>query len=155
MKVALFLSIALLAGCAATDAPAPDNANGGPYPPTHHAPPPDVSSADCPVTGSGNWQAWVNAMPGPDSTPKLIVTGDVTVPTGGYSFGWTDLRIAESYPVQVFVRLTASPPSGPATQAVTTQQARGEWPVSPPVGAVTVQCGGTTLARIAPVETAR
>jgi hypothetical protein len=41
-----------------------------------------------------------------------------------------------------------------ATQALTTQDVRGEWPVSPPVGSVTITCGGQVLARIAPVETA-
>jgi hypothetical protein len=41
-----------------------------------------------------------------------------------------------------------------ATQALTTQDVRGEWPVSPPVGSVTITCGGQPLARIAPVETA-
>ena len=93
-------------------------------------------------------------MPGPGSQPKLMISGQVTAPTGGYTFGWSGFRVAESYPVQVFVDLTATPPAGPATQAVTTQGVRGEWPLSPPVGSVTISCGGKTLARIAPVEAA-
>jgi hypothetical protein len=93
-------------------------------------------------------------MPGPGSSPKLMVSGQVTAPTGGYTFDWSGFRVAESYPVQVFVELTATPPAGMATQALTTQDVRGEWPVSPPVGSVTITCGGQPLARIAPVETA-
>jgi hypothetical protein len=116
------------------------------------APPPMATPAVCPVSSS-DWQAWVNAMPGPGSSPKLVISGQVTAPTGGYTFGWSDFRVAESYPVQVFVELTATPPAGMATQALTTQDVRGEWPVSPPVGSVTITCGGQTLARIAPVET--
>lgn len=116
------------------------------------APPPGAAVA-CP-TGTSEWHAWVNSMPGPDSSPRLIVSGRATSPTGGYRYAWTEFRVAESFPVQVFVELSATPPDGAATQAVTTQDVRGEWPLSPPVGSVTITCGGTTLARIAPVETA-
>jgi hypothetical protein len=108
----------------------------------------------CPILSSSDWQAWVNAMPGPNSQPKMIATGKVTVPTGGYAFRWGAPRVMESYPVQVSVELIPVPPSGPATQALTTQDVRGEWPMSPPVGAFTVTCGGRTLARVSPVATA-
>lgn len=93
-------------------------------------------------------------MPGPNAKPTLIVTGKVTVPTGGYRFEWRDMRVMESYPVQVAVELEAIPPAGPATQALVTHDVRGEWPMSPPVGSLTVRCGDMVLARIAPVETA-
>jgi hypothetical protein len=93
-------------------------------------------------------------MPGPNAGPTLIVTGRASVPTGGYRFAWRDMRVMESYPVQVAVDLEAIPPTEGATQAVVTHDVRGEWPMSPPVGSVTVHCGGRVLARIAPVETA-
>ena len=32
---------------------------------------------DCPITSSSDWTAWVNAMPGPNAGPRLIVTGKV------------------------------------------------------------------------------
>src|SRR5687768_13383245 len=120
------------------------------------APPPQgpVGSPECNVAGSSDWAAWINAMPGPDARPTLIVTGKVTVATGGYRFEWRDMRVMESYPVQVAVELDAIPPAGAATQAVVTHDVRGEWPISPPVGSLTVRCGDTVLARIAPVETA-
>lgn len=116
--------------------------------------PPPPGRADCPIAGSSDWAAWINAMPGPGARPTLIVTGNVTVPTGGYRIEWGDFRVAESYPVQIFGELRAIPPSGGATQVVTTHDVRGEWPVDPPVGSVTVSCGERVLARIAPVETA-
>ena len=108
----------------------------------------------CPIVSSSGWQAWVNAMPGPASRPKLIATGKVTVPTGGYAFRWGDPIVMESYPVQVSVELVPVAPSGTATQALETHEARGEWPMSPPVGSFAVTCGGKSLARISPVETA-
>jgi len=121
---------------------------------THSATPPQ-GARDCAVIGSSDWAAWVNAMPGPGARPTLIVTGKVTVPTGGYRIEWGDFRVAESYPVQVFGELRAVPPSGPATQAVTAHDVRGEWPMNEPVGSVTISCGDRVLARISPVETAR
>ena len=108
----------------------------------------------CPIVSSSDWQAWVNAMPGPASRPKLIATGKVVVPTGGYSFRWGDPRVMESYPVQVSVELIPVPPSGPASQALETHDVRGDWPMSPPVGSFAVICGDKNLARISPVETA-
>jgi hypothetical protein len=109
----------------------------------------------CPVVGSSDWRAWVNAMPGPNMQPRLIATGKVTVPTGGYTFRWGDPRVMESYPVQVSVELHPIPPAGPATQALTTHDVRGEWPMGPPVGAFTVTCGGKVLGRVSPVPTAQ
>ena len=128
-------SALLLASCAPVDA--------GPGGPTA-----------CGIAGSSGWAAWVNAMPGPNMRPTLTVTGKVTVPTGGYRFAWRDLRVMESYPVQVAAELEAIPPAGPATQAAVTHEIRGEWPIDPPVGSLTVRCGDRVLARISPVETA-
>ena len=108
----------------------------------------------CPVVSSSQWNAWVNAMPGPNAQPRLIATGKVTVPTGGYTFRWGGPRVMESYPVQVSVELIPVPPGGPATQALTTHDVRGEWPMSPPVGSLTVTCGDKVLGRVSPVETA-
>ena len=118
------------------------------------APAPPVGAMECGIIGSSDWAAWVNAMPGPNAQPKLIVTGKVTVPTGGYRFAWRDMRVMESYPVQVAVELDAIPPAGPTTQAVVTPDVRGEWAMSPPVGSLTVRCGDMVLVRISPVETA-
>lgn len=116
--------------------------------------PPPVTPAQCPITGSSDWAAWVNAMPGPRARPTLIVTGKVTVPTGGYRVEWADFRVAESYPVQIFGDLRVIPPSGGAIQVVTTHDVRGDWPTDQPVGSVTIRGGDRLLARISPVEIA-
>ena len=93
-------------------------------------------------------------MPGPGPRPNLVVSGRVTVPTGGYRPVLQMGPIAESYPVQVTVLLQPNPPAGGATQAVVTHDVRGTWPMQKPVGSVTVRCGGRTLAHISPVSTA-
>jgi hypothetical protein len=136
-RLTLVLAATLLAGCAAAPPAATNPAPG-----------------KCPLIGSSNWRAWVNAMPGPGARPTLIVTGSVTVPSGGWDFIWRDARVMESYPVQVAIGIEPLIPQGPATQAVTTREVRYEMPIEPPVASVTVRCGDAILARIAPVETA-
>lgn len=112
----------------------------------------DDRTARCPISSSSNWNAWIDAMPGTEG-PKLIVTGTVVAPTGGYTFAWRDLRRMESDPVQIVAELEALPPDGMATQALDSHDLRGEWAQSPPVGSVTITCGSRTLARISPVKT--
>ena len=142
----ILVPLMLLAACA----PPYPSPNPPPYPPG----PPAAEAPACGVIGSREWAAWVNAMPGPNARPTLIVTGKVDTPTGGYRFAWRDIRVMESYPVQVVVELEATPPSGPATQAIVTHDVRGEWPSQQPVGSLTIRCGDQVLARISPVESA-
>ena len=96
----------------------------------------------------------VDAMPGPNDNPRLIVSGKVTVPTGGYRLDLRMGAVAESYPVQVTVHLDVVPPKGVASQAVETHEVRNSWRSEQRVGSVTVRCGGRTLARLANIETA-
>ena len=118
------------------------------------SPAPPTMSQSCLATDSRDWQAWVNAMPGPDARPKLIVTGKYTAPSGGYTYRWGGLRVMESYPVQVSVQLIPIPPSGYASDALVEHEVRGEWLASPPIGSLTVTCGDMVLGRVSPVETA-
>ena len=87
-------------------------------------------------------------MPGPNASPRLIVSGSVTVPTGGYRVALRMGQVAESYPVQVTVYLDATPPTGMASQALVTHDVRGSWASEERVGSVTVRCGSRTLARM-------
>ncbi len=136
----------------APSASGPDAPVSSDVPPA--ASPPDRPSPDCPVTDSSGWRAHVDAMPGPNGNPRLVVTGRVTVPTGGYRVSLRMGQVAESYPVQVTVYLDAVPPRGMATQALVTHDVRGSWPSEERVGSVTIRCGSRSLARIDNVETA-
>ena len=118
------------------------------------APPQLAVQQACRATDSRDWQAWINAMPGPNSQPRLIVTGKYTAPSGGYSYRWDSPRVMESYPVQVAVQLIPVPPGGYASDALVEHEVRGEWPMRPPVGSVTITCGDHVLARVSPVPTA-
>ena len=137
----LFIASALsLGSCAQVPATAPQ----GP-----------LGAMECGIIGSSDWAAWVNAMPGPNARPTLIVTGKVSLPSGSSRVEWRDMRVMESYPVQIAVEIQAVEPAGAAgAPVVVTRDVRGEWPIDPPVGALTVRCGDMVLARISPVETA-
>ena len=111
------------------------------------------STGPCPVANAGGWRAWVDLMPGPDR-PRLWVTGKVSAPTGGWSFELEPGPIQESYPAVQQIILRASPPAGPATQALVTHELQDSFPYPPEIGAVTVRCGNAVLAAIRTVERA-
>lgn len=123
---------------------------GQPYQPYQPAPP------ECPITSSSGWTAWVNAMPGPNARPALVVTGKVVTVTGGYQVAFDrDLQIRKGYPPQAFVTLYVAPPeSGTGAGSPITHEVRWEWPLQQPVGSVIVRCGDKTLAEITRIQTA-
>ncbi len=170
MRALLLISAAALAACQA-EAPAnnapinsepvaadpgaqPDRPVSSDDPQPVPPPEPDGPTSDCPIVGSSDWRAHVDAMPGPNDNPRLIVSGKVTAPTGGYRLVLRMGQVAESYPVQVTVYLDATPPAGPATQALEAREVRGSWRSEERVGSVTVRCGSRVLARLANIETA-
>ena len=110
----------------------------------------------CPVLDSRNWTAWVNAMPGPDASPTLHVTGDVDMPTPGFVFEWREgIADRSATPVQRLT-LTATPPDGMVAQVLTTETVRYEGPaLVTNYGGVIVMCGGEPLAEITDVTVAQ
>ena len=142
----------LLSACHPASPPAPDTPVSSNDPVSAQAP--FSPAPDCPILDSSDWAAWVDAMPGPGSQPRLMVSGQVRVPSGGYRAHFSDMRVAESYPVQVFIDLVVTPPSRPAAQAITTIDLRGEWPIAPPVGSLTIRCGRQVIGRIDEIVTA-
>jgi hypothetical protein len=140
-------ALLLLAACqpAASRTPEGPVSSGMPVPPGA----PFAPTPDCPILGSSTWAAWVDAMPGPGSHPTLVVTGKVEVPTGGYQLA---LRLDNA--AEHVVRLEATPPSGPATQAIITHDVHGNWSVESPVDAVTIRCGRQVIGVITEIATA-
>ena len=130
-----------------------------PYPPSAPYPPGPAPGASlevpCPIATSSNWQAHVNAMPGPNSGPKLVVTGKVITASPGYRIEFDPkLQVRTSYPVQAFATLIVTPPAAGVPQALYSQEVHWEWPMREPIGAVEIRCGSETLATISPVQSA-
>ena len=183
---AIFLGLLSLTGCQPYGAPPPQGAYGvppeappypspqdytpQPYTPQPYPPAPGGYPApsyqpgqpyqpgppECPITASREWTAWINAMPGPNARPTLVVSGKVTTATGGYQVAFDQrLQIRRGQPPQAFVTLFVAPPSGgTAGQATVTHPLRWEWPLPQPVGSVVVSCGDKTLAEITNIQTA-
>jgi hypothetical protein len=85
----------------------------------------------------------------------LVVSGTVTVPTGGYELAIDKgPLVALEPPVQqVLLRTTA--PDGMATQAITEERVRGSMPFDKRAKSVAIRCGDATIARIPVIEDRR
>lgn len=84
-------------------------------------PPADASDtvAACPVLGDRNWHAWVDKMPGPGAQMTLNISGEVDMPTPGYSVKLVPGPADRMNPPGLRFRLEASAPDGIVTQVVT------------------------------------
>ena len=104
---------------------------------------------NCAVLDSRNWQAWVNAMPGPDAQPTLHVTGDVDLPTPGYTIEWRLGALDRMQPPGQRLVLSTTPPDGIVTQVVTTVGVAfaGETTITE-YREVIVTCGGSIMVEI-------
>jgi hypothetical protein len=117
-------------------------------------PQPQGPTRDCPISSSSDWAAWVNAMPGPNARPTLIVTGKVTLPSGGHRVSLHAGPVLELYPPIQQVLLKAVAPTGEGTPEAPTLEVRVELPALDTYGEVHVRCGNRTLATIRNIERA-
>jgi hypothetical protein len=76
-----------------------------------------------------SFHAWIDDMPG--AKPKLIVTGELQVPTTGWK-AETKRQVPQGInPKDLLLRVDAKAPSGPAGQIVMNLPLRYEEPASP------------------------
>lgn len=102
----------------------------------------------CPPTR--NWVAWVNAMPGPDAVPALIVEGEVQLPVGKQAALVAGATDRMSPPGQRFTLALT-----PGNNAGGWQKVRGELrPSLTTYNSVIIGCEGEAIARIEDVTTA-
>jgi hypothetical protein len=110
----------------------------------------------CAVIANRNWTAHINAMPGPNAQRTLIVSGEVDLPTPGYTVT-LDLGLADrsAIPVQQLT-INTTAPTGIVPQVVTQYPVRYEGPaIAQQYRAVRVMCGGQQLAEITDIVTAQ
>ena len=111
---------------------------------------------DCPVVASRNWQAWINAIPGPDAVRTLNVTGEVDLPTPGYEIeviaGPAD---RSAIPTQRLI-IKTTPPSGMVTQVVTPETVSYAGPtIAQQYRAIMVLCGDQMIGEITDIPLAQ
>ena len=125
-----------------------------PFPVSGAAAAGSTQRANCQMAGSGAWTAHVNAMPGPNARPTLIVTGTIGVKPAARTRLRLDPAVMESDPPQYTVVLDVRLPRRPTIDMLERRQVRGAWPIRGRVGAVHIRCGGRLIASIGNVETA-
>ena len=112
---------------------------------------PSVSDA-CPVVGSSNWQAWLEPPAGASSLRMLHISGEVDLPTPGYSVTLEAGPADRAMPPSQRFRLKATPPNGMVTQVVTpTQVTFHETATSPAYRSIVILCGQRVLSTITEV----
>lgn len=109
----------------------------------------DVAADSCPVYDSRNWGAWLDVMPGPNATPKLHITGEVDLPTPGYTAQWTAGPADRANPPAQHFDLSFTPPDGMVTQVITPMAVKYEGDAAyASYRAIIVSCGDEVLAEI-------
>jgi hypothetical protein len=108
---------------------------------------PDPVYTPCRIAGSSDWRAEIDTSAGEGA--RLLVSGKVTVPSGGFALALERSYVEKLDPPRQQVILRATPPEGGATQAVVTGDVTASFPVDDDIGAVSVRCGDKILAVIA------
>jgi hypothetical protein len=108
---------------------------------------PDPVYTPCRIAGSSDWRAEIEETPG--GKPRLLVSGKVTVPTGGHAIALELGYVEKLDSPRQQVILRSVPPEGAATEAIVTEDVTASFPLAKDIGAVTVRCGDKMLAVVA------
>ena len=117
-----------------------------PYPDEPGDAPP---AAGCPAYKARDFKAWIDTMPGPGARPTLHITGEVDMPTPGYSVKLVAGPADRMQPPGWRFQLDAKKPNGMVTQVITPTPVRFDGPTPyPQIREIIITCGGEALARI-------
>jgi len=106
----------------------------------------------CPVLESRDWVAQVSAGTA-GSSARLLVTGEIDLPTPGYTVTLSEGPADRRMPPAQHLLLELTPPDGMVSQVLTTVAVRYEGAAAyPEYRAILVQCDNRVLATITEVE---
>jgi hypothetical protein len=113
-----------------------------------------VPDKKCAVIESKNWQSFVDKMPGIGAKPSLRVTGEIVLPTPGFTIALREGRADRSaIPTQQLI-LELTPPTGMVMQALTTETVRYDGAaIADKYTDVQIICAGKQLAEITDIQT--
>ena len=119
-------------------------------------PAPAQPNLACPVIETRNWTARIEADPFTDEM-RLVVYGQLLMPTPGFSLELQPTVNAKSYPPIQFFDLAIRPPAGDlVAQALSWQDVVYEGPADAPAyRMVKIHCDGREIASIANIEAQR
>lgn len=147
MKLTLFAAAAAFA-LAACSPPAADESAETPPPVESAQTDVQPAAAGCAVADSRNWTAHINALPGPNAQRTLVVSGEVDLPTPGYTVTLREGPADRSaQPVQQLI-LETTAPSGMVTQVITPTEVSYSGPALGAYSGINIMCGGASLATI-------
>ncbi len=145
MKQLSVFAALILAACNADEKGAPGEGSYGDKP----------NVAGCPVIGSRDWTAWVDAEPGPDA-PTLHIRGTVDLPTPGYDYAWRVGIADRAYPPGQHMHLDFTAPDGVVAQVVTPVEVAYEGEATyKEYRMIRVKCGREKLTEITDVPVAQ
>ena len=114
---------------------------------------PDSLYSACKASATRDWTAQVDVEKNPNifepDVSTVLVSGTVTVPTGGYSVAIEEGPLVQLEPPVQQVILRTEAPDGMATQAIVEQQVSGRVPFDRRARSVAIRCGDATIARVA------
>jgi hypothetical protein len=143
-SIAALVVATVLAGCAT----APKAESGAGQAPV-------FEFSECPVIASREWNAYINAMPGPGAKPSLNISGVVDLPTPGFKVELIAGPADRMMPPGQRFSLVATPPEGMVAQVVTPTPVRYSAPATyGTYRSITIGCGGKVLAEIENIRTA-
>jgi hypothetical protein len=107
----------------------------------------------CPVIESGKWHAWIDKFTQKKGNNRLIVVGEIVLPTPGFTIGWKQGATDRMSPPSLRLHLSATPPEGMVIQAITPVPVNInlETPIHE-FRSVIIFCGNEKLAEITDVR---
>ena len=141
-----------LAACAPVSKPSEPLASDSGAQPAKQS---DATMGPCPALASRNWRASLDAMPGGGGT-RLTISGEVDLPTPGYTASWTEGPADRAMPPSQRFWLALTPPYGMVAQVVTPTTVKYEGKATyPAYRSIVVICGDKALATIADIPATR
>lgn len=116
--------------------------------------PPAVIESTCSIYESAKWHAWLDKG-SEDGGLRLNVSGEVTVPSPGYTVSWQMGPMDRAFPPSLRLRLTTlAPPAGQMNIQMLTKQAIDYTVASrvPKYRSIMIICGDELLAEIPDVQ---
>lgn len=116
-------------------------------------PDPNKLSSHCPVVRQTDWHAWIDRGSDDSSGLRLNIAGKVEAPSPGFDFSLERGPLDRRQPPSLRVTLTATPPSGPTIQVITSEEL--SFTLGTEISryrSIIVLCGDQQLAEILDIE---
>ena len=103
------------------------------------------TTTSCPTVESRNWHAWIDGVA--ENNPRLVISGEVDLPTPGYKVEWQPGILDRSQPPAQRLSISFTPPDGVVTRVITPTEVSYTMPsLLLEYRSVMIYCGDKLLA---------